>query len=651
MRCRSAVFALGVTLGVAGAPQAVLAQRAEENAAANSDDAFGMQVGTEAAGIYNENDTRGLSPLKAGNARLDGIYFDPVATLSGRTRSSYGMRVGIAAIDYPFPAPTGIVDNHLRTAGNTFIGSVALTKLQYDGYLAELDFQVPMIKDALSTFIGFGHAHTVTGDGALIPSVAMAIKPVIRTAGGVEVSPFYAATLLYGVHQKPFFLTSGTLVPPQPKLGHYLGQEWAEGRNYSSNLGVTLKAPLGKDMSLRAGLFRSGMVRIHNYSEFMIYSGQGSTVRHRLISDPRQELHSWSGEAQLAWKLGGGDGMHHRLIGGFRARKRYTESGGSDSRDFGLFDIYGDDPEAEPTFAYGPVNVGRVTQTSWLLGYQARARRIGSINLGVQRSSYRATFLDARSGASTSSRDDAWLYNASFALHLAKGLELFAGTQTGLEDSGVAPENALNRNEQLPTTRSRQYEAGLRFKLGKGNQLVLSSFQIKRPYFSFDSTGRYTAFGQARYRGAEFSFVGHFDRLTVLAGAVMMDPEVTGAGRTAGLVGERPAGIPDFYTRIDLQYRTDILNGLTPTVTVTATGPRAMGSAPVATLEGKQAMIDSHTSIDLGLRYRFNLGDMPANLRFQVQNLFNQTGWKVVNSNTLQPEEHRRVSVFLAADF
>jgi hypothetical protein len=35
----------------------------------------------------------------------------------------------------------------------------------------------------------------------------------------------------------------------------------------------------------------------------------------------------------------------------------------------------------------------------------------------------------------------------------------------------------------------------------------------------------------------------------------------------------------------------------------------------------------------------------------QMQNVFNKTGWKVVNSNTLQPEEHRRLTIYLAADF
>lgn len=644
----TAAFALGATIGLAATP--ALAQRSAENAAESSDDAFGTQVGTEATGIYNENDTRGLSPLKAGNARIDGIYFDPVASLSGRVRASYGIRVGIAGVDYPFAAPTGIVDSRLRAAGDELSVSIGITRLQYAGILAEFDAQVPIVPGTLSTQVGLGYARTVTGDGGVLPSLSFALRPVLRVGQGIEISPFYAGTLLADMQGRPFFLTQGDIVPPQPERGHYLGQDWARGRIYQSNAGLNFRAPITGRLALRGGIFRSGLSREHNYSEFFSFTGPGSTVRHRLISDPQQDVNSWSGEAQLAWRLGGAKGLQHRLIAGFRARRRYTESGGSDLRDFGLMDLYGDDQEAEPTFTYGPVNVGRVSQRAVLLGYLAKLPGLGSINLGLQRARYRATFGDARTGAVTTSASDAWLYNATAAVNLGPRVELFAATQKGLEDSGAAPENAVNRNEQLPTTQSIQYEGGVRIALGKGNQLVLSAFQIKRPYFTFDGAGRYAEQGEARYRGAELSFAGHFDRLTVLAGAVVMKPEVTGPGRSSGLVGARPAGIPDFYSRIDLQYRTDIMGGLTPTVTLLATGPRAMGSAPVAALGGRQRMLDTHVAVDIGLRHRFKLGTMPASARLQLLNVFNQTGWKVITSNTLQPEEHRRLMVSLAAD-
>ena len=110
------------------APAPALAQRTAENAVTSSDDAFGTQVGLESTGIYTENDTRGFSPLKAGNYRLDGIYFDPVAIVTPRLKTSTAIRVGHAALDYPFPAPTGVVDAKVKTLTGEWIASPAFTR-------------------------------------------------------------------------------------------------------------------------------------------------------------------------------------------------------------------------------------------------------------------------------------------------------------------------------------------------------------------------------------------------------------------------------------------------------------------------------------------------------------------------------------------
>ena len=647
MSTRNWLRAAPLFIGVL-APVPALAQRTAENAVAAADDAFGTQVGLEASGIYTENDTRGLSPLKAGNARLDGIYFDPVASISGRLRSMYSIRTGVAAIDYAFAAPTGVVDSRLRTAGDKLVASASLTKLQYSGHLEEFDAQIPIVAGKLSLAAGVAHATTVTGDGAVVPSDSFLLKPVLRF-GGAEISPFYNGTWVHDVHGRPLIVTSDALVPPQPELGHYLGQDWAKGKSWQANFGVTAKVPLTSNIAFRGGLFRSEVTRHHNFTELFRFAAPGTTATHRLIADPRQHLHSVSGEGQIAVRFGT-ERLIHRVIAGYRMRHRYTESGGSDVRDLGTIDLYGTDPEPEPVFAFRAVNLGKVDQSAMTLGYQLDAKGIGRLNLGLQRVRYRALFRDAQTGTVTRSRDDAWVYNASGTVNLVDGVEIFAGVQTGLEDSGAAPENATNRNEQLPTTRSTQYEAGLRWKFGQ-NRLVASAFQIKRPYFSFDGANRFTELGEARYRGVELSFAGHFGRLTALAGAVFSMPEVTGPGRDAGLVGKRPAGMPDVYSRIDLQYRTDLLGGLTPTVTVIHTGSRAMGSAPVAALGGQQAMLGAYTSLDLGLRQQFRLGTIPASLRMTAQNVLNEKGWKVLASNTLQMEEHRRLMVTLSADF
>ena len=81
------------------------------------------------------------------------------------------------------------------------------------------------------------------------------------------------------------------------------------------------------------------------------------------------------------------------------------------------------------------------------------------------------------------------------------------------------------------------------------------------------------------------------------------------------------------------------------------TGARAVGSAPLASLGGKQLMVPGFTTVDLGLRQQFKIGAVPVSFRFVLQNAFDAATWRVVAANTLSIEERRRFMLSLAADF
>lgn len=640
-------------LTVAGAmlalPCAVHAQRAAENAVNASDDAFGTNVGNESTGIYTENDTRGFSPLKAGNYRLDGVYFDPVATVSGRLRAGSAIRVGFAAHDYPFPAPTGIVDVRLRSPGEEALLSTGLSSSPFGGWIVELDGQLPLVKDRLGTVLGFGASSSEFSDGSSTGGWGFTVKPLWRS-GGVELSPFITYGQQTGVEPRTVVVVNGADLPALPKHAHhYLGQDWAKGLVTNITAGTTARAALADGLSFRGGLFYSGSERQRNYSEIFVVTGPGGAARHLFISDPRQNLYSWSGEGQLAWRFAAG-GLNHRLIAGYRMRDRHTDSGGSDLRNFGTVTFGEEDDEPRPQFHYTPVSVGTVRQGSLMLGYSAKLDGVGQVNLGVQKARYRASFRDAATGRTSQSSDDPWLYDASVLLPVTARVSAFFGTERGLEDSGAAPESAANRNEQLPATRSKQVEAGLRWKAGR-NSVAVSLFEITKPYFAFDAGNAYADLGTVSHRGLEASFSGHSGkRFNLLAGAVLMRPRVTGAARDAGLVGKRPAGTPSLFARIDANYRTDIWGGLTPTMALTYTGRRAAGSRPQAALGGGQLMLPAHVSLDLGLREQFMLGKLPASLRATISNVLDDRAWKVVAANTLYIDERRRGMFVLAVD-
>ena len=637
---------IALALAVPGAAQA---QRAKDNAVADAKDAFGTTVGVETTGIYSQDDARGFSPKQAGNVRLDGIYYDQVASISGRLRQSTSIRVGFAAEDFPFPAPTGVVDNHLFPFPTELGASVGLHRFGYNGGLAEIDLRLPVVADKIGVNAGFGYSDMRMSDGSRSVSWNATARAIVHMARS-EFAPFVSVGAFPENLAPPLAVVTGDFLPAHPRTRRYLGQRWARPEFTNLAYGATIKSRLATNFYLRSGLFRSGGLRKRNFAEIYTLRDRSGLASHLLIADPLQNMHSTSGEIQGVYLFETG-AVKHRVYAGWRARSRHNEAGGSAYANLGLATFGEPDPEPEMALRFGEVNVGRIRQSAWLLGYVARAEGVGTLNLGLQKARYRGNFLDKTARTTTTSRDDPWLYNASAVVALTDALSAYAGTQRGLEDSGQAPENAANPREQLPATRSTQVEGGLRWRFA-GGALVVNAFQITKPYFSFDAGRLFTRIGNVRHRGVEASLAGHLGkRLNVVAGAVLMRPRLSGPARDAGLLGARPAGTPSLHARIDVNYRTRLLGGLTPTATFSYDSKRAVGDRPLASLGGGQLMVPAHPTLDLGLRHHLHLGATPVGLRASLNNVFNHKSWTVVAANTLKMQERRRLSLSLTADF
>ena len=278
-------------------------------------------------------------------------------------------------------------------------------------------------------------------------------------------------------------------------------------------------------------------------------------------------------------------------------------------------------------------------------------KNVGSINIGLQKAKYRATLVHGETGLVDRVTANPWLYNAALRLAVTPKLSAYAATQRGLEDSGQAPENSINRNEQLPAARSTQYEAGLRWDFGKG-QLVLAAFQITKPYFSYGADRGFVVLGDQRHRGAEFSLSSHFTkRFDLLLGAFFMDPAVSGPGRAAGLVGPRPTGVPKVYARLDASYRTSLPGDLALTATVEHLGSRPATAAEIGHLGGRQLMLQSFTTLDLGTRQLIAVGKSAVSVRMLVRNVTDTKAWQVVAADALMPRHRRSLLIVASVDF
>ena len=337
----------------------------------------------------------------------------------------------------------------------------------------------------------------------------------------------------------------------------------------------------------------------------------------------------------------------HTIHGSVRARRLKSQYGGSAPViDLGPRLLGEPVPEEAPDgFDFGELTRDRVRQMTYGLAWEGRWRGVGEASLGIQKTDYRKMIALPAGIPATSTRDKPWLFNASAAAHLASSVALYAGYTRGLEESGIAPNNAANRNEALPAIRTRQADAGVRWAVNGRMTLVAGAFDVRKPYFNTDEANRFVVLGDVRHRGLEFSLAGKpTDSLSLVAGAVLMRPRVTGDAVELGRIGKKPLNQSARILRGNVEYRPTLLPDLSFDAAVSHYGERAASRDNVV-------ILPAYTLVDLGVRYRFKIGRSPATLRLQLQNVGNTFYYDIDGSNTYGLTDTRRASLYIAADF
>ncbi|WP_339348551.1 TonB-dependent receptor [uncultured Sphingomonas sp.] len=621
------------------------AQRAGDNAVTAAEDAFGTSVGNETIGLYGPGQVRGFSPVAAGNVRIEGVYIDRQGAIPQRLVSGSTIRVGLSAQGYLFPAPTGIVDYTLRGVGDRALVSVVAGRFAYGAPAIEVDAQLPITGRTLGLAAGASWGHEEYYDGSDAHYVRAALIPRWRPRAGVEVIPFYAISLGRGEQVAPTILAAGNVVPPEAPRRRYFGQQWAQKDTRSINTGVIAKARLGSDWAITAGAFRSVFVNERNFAELFADTTADGATSERVVADPGQRYASTSGELRLSRSLTDGPRLH-TLHATVRARSLDSFYGGAArALDLGPRRLGVPVAVAEPRdLAFGERTHDRVRQTTVGLAYEGRWKGVGEAAIGIQRADYTKR-IDQPGLPRTATTDRPLLLNASAAATITDRLALYAGYTRGLEESGLAPVNAANRNEALPAIRTRQVDGGVRWALPGGMKLVAGVFDVAKPYFNTDERNVFTVLGDVRHRGAEISLAGNpTERLSLVAGAVLMRPRVTGAAVDDGRVGARPLNQPGRTLRGNAEYRPAFAPGFSVDLAIANIGRRYAS-------RDNAIIVPSYTLVDLGARYRFRIGKAPATFRLQMQNVGDTFAWNIVGSNSYGLMDKRRITAFLAADF
>jgi iron complex outermembrane receptor protein len=638
--CRASILIGAASLALTGP---ALAQRVTDNAAASAEDAFGTSIGNERVGLYSASDVRGFSPVAANNIRLEGLYIDRPAPFTDRLVQGNVVRVGLTAQNYLFPAPTGIVDYRIRPAGNEFVLSAMLGLNSWGGGRLELDAQIPIVKDRLSLVAGVaGFVDELpAGNQSFFGSYALAAR--WRPANDIEVIPFWSRIDLYEREATPLYTPEGAFLPPQVARRRFPGPEWADQRNTVQHFGALTKAGLGPGWQLAAGLFRSTSDSVRNYAQNFTAMRPDRTAVRRITSDPPLSLAGNSGEVRLSRTFADGP-RRHTVHAAVRGRERLSLYGGGSAIDFPRADAEAVLNVPRPDFVFRPQTEERVQQAIAGIAYDGRWQGVGGFSAGLQRTWYRKR-VDRPGAALARTDDEAWLPNLTATVDLYPALALYGGYTRGLEESGIAPDSAANRTEALPAILTSQVDAGLRWKIPGGFNVVAGVFDVRKPYFAADEDNVFRELGNVTHRGIELSAAGPVtSALTLVAGAVLMRPRVSGEAVTLGRVGRRPIGQPSQLLTLAVQYALPGIDGLQLTLNATHRSTRAADTRNLVELPAR-------TLVDAGIRWRFDLGSRPALLRVQMLNVTNAFDWALVGSGSFQVNAPRQLTMFLTVDF
>jgi iron complex outermembrane receptor protein len=630
----------GVLALVAGPAQA---QRAGENILTAAKDAFGTQLGRDNFGLYTQQSVRGFSPTQAGNNRILGLYFDQLGGVTRGIRLGGSVKVGLATLDTPFPAPTGVVDTILRVPSENDLGSTTIGLQRTYKANFEFEKEVNLSRQAAFTVGGLAEYRNIfNGDQGHLHGIGITGR--LRPADGVELIPFLGTFTRFREFSPPRWFTRDRLRPPS-RVDRFriIGPSWATDGETATNGGLVTRLRPDENWDVDIGLFRAVQIRQDSHSTLVRDIDAEGIGNRIVISDPRQLRTSWSGEARVSRRFSTGD-FAHTVIGSVRGRRVDARIGGAARVDLGRFGLNERVEVPRPVFNYGPLTSDKVSQTIYGLGYQGRWGGVAEVAGGVQYNDYLKR-IDQPGQPLVRLPDKVMQFNGTAAVNLSSRLALYGAFTQGLEETPNPPPEAVNRNDLLPAQRTEQMEAGLRIKLPANLTLNTAAFSIEKPLFALDDDLFFRPRGTLRHRGVEASLAGApVKGLTVLAGGLFLDAANAGEEVGAGGLGRRAVARSRVSGRLALDWRLD--HGSSPW----SFDLVMEGNGPAEATRDNFGRGPSALDIDIGMRYRFNLGQNAAMFRVQLVNVSNVYRWQVAGDAAWNFNEPRSVVAFLTVD-
>lgn len=603
-----------------GTPTASTAPQNSDDVVRRASDAFGVRIGAESFGLYNESYARGFNLEAAGNYRLDGVYFVPAITPVSPTVGSTIVRVGLAALPFDFPAPSGVVEYTLRGPSPEPQAELRMGSVGYDSPYFAADFS---IGDAALGVAGGLEANPDTQypDGSEGERYTFGLVPQWQVSERTRLRGLIGGARSWH-NGNAGYLLSGTTLPPELSPRERLNPANGRYDQTEFNLGLLLHHQFAHS-ELRAGVFKSVLAR--DEADFTMISeldAQGRGIA-TLYTSPDQRYETVSGEISLQRQFQTGR-WTHRVTGSLRARQSDGLSYTGAATRLGPVQIGVPTPYEHATIdrTRGDARIDRVRQHAAGLSWRSMWGDTLELRAGLQRMDYQKNALRG-DAAHTHEGSVSWLPNASLTWQPKPELALYTSYVRGLEESGVAPSSARNANEVLPAVLARQVDMGARWQISPSNALMAAVFQIDKPTPAMDANRIYALSGEARHRGLETSWNVKLENgLSWVLGAALIDMDRMAAGKPV----RTAVGLSQQHALLGLSYTPTTLQKWSFDSQVRHIGPRYLD-------RDNRMKLDAYTTFDVGLRYRYD--SKGSNLRLQWQNAGQESRWVAIPSQSL----------------
>ncbi len=613
-----------------------------EDAVASANDAFGRTVGYETTGLYTTGEVRGFDPISAGNARIEGLYFDQISRMSARLIRGNSIRVGYNALGYPFPAPSGLVDYSINKPAQE---PSAVLEAETDlnaGTGGSLEASLPIRGTNAAFFAGAGFfgRNYAYGDKAVVGNYAGVFE--WRPSATSEIIAFGSGQYRGKAEPQPNILVGGDYLPPEIERERNLAQPWAESEYLTQAWGLIAKMPLA-GMRLETGVFYA------HHNDFSWFSDQmagvtpdGAVGQRFIITRADQKEGSLSGEMRLIKPLD----PRNMLMLSVRGRDRTRQFGGAQRIDLGPSTLLERDIRERPEINVGEPNDDDVRQLTVGLAYSGMLGDAITLDAGIMRTSYRkeVTFADPAAPV-VLTEDTPILWNAAISYTFLEDFTAFASIVRGMEEALTAPDRAVNRFEAPAAVHTKQEEVGLRFSPSPELTMLLGAFRISRPYHNLDEDLFFRLLGNLNIKGVEFSLRANpAPGITILGGAVLADPKIEGEAVDTGLIEERPISTVGNRAIANVDWRPDAgQSAWSFDLGFEHVGDRAVNAA-------NTLFVPQYNRFDLGFRFRTELGGQSVVFRGKIDNLFDNYGWNVGRSGSLTYRDARKFTLRMTMD-